>query len=352
MGGNALPGIPTRRLNAEEFHRVARSVTFALTERFGARAEAIPAYRTKADFGDLDVVVEKEKVLAEGDGHAWLRDFAKAHGHARAFKANGNVLSYDHRADPSGEDGFQVDLILTPAAEFDAALAYFSYNDLGNLIGRTAHKMGFVYGHRGLLYPFRDGTHLFRTLDVCLDTDRALEFLGYDPRRFRRGFEDLPDIFDYVTGSRYFNPALFLLENRNHTDRVRDRKRKTYSAFLQHLEQHPELSAFAYPADKAEWLPRAIQAFPAFGVALEDTRRELEDSRFVRSVFNGDRVSGWTGIQGRELGHLMSAVREGFPSKDAWVAFLRSADEATLRDRVMGHLPAARPAVARPLARP
>lgn len=334
MGGNALKEVPTRRLNAADFHAVAAAVVQALQDRFGARAQVIPSYGAKADFGDLDVIVEQEKVLVPGDGHAALEAFAQEFGHARSFKPNGNVLSFDFRHSPEEDEGFQVDLILTPADEFDLAVNYFSFNDLGNLVGRTAHKMGFTYGHRGLLYPMRDGTHLFKTIDVCQDTDQALEFLGYDPARFRQGFETMEEIFHYVTSSKYFNREIFLLENRNHAARVRDRKRKTYMMFLKHLEDRPDLPAFEYPEEKSKWLPLAFQAFPKLQGQLESAHQELAESRFVRSVFSGEKVSAWTGVQGKELGKLMSRVREAFATREEWVDFLRSKGEDGLREVV------------------
>ena len=335
MGGNALKEVPTRRLNAKEFHQVAARVEQGLRDTFGARAETIPAYGSKADFGDLDVIVEQEKVLVPGDGHAALEAFTQKHGHARLFKPNGNVVSYDYRASPTEEKAFQVDLILTPAAEFDVAKAYFSYNDLGNLIGRTAHKMGFVYGHRGLLYPMRDESHLFKTIDVTSDIDQSLSFLGYDPQRFRQGFEDLQEIFDYVIGSKYFNKELFLLENRNHADRTRDRKRKTYSGFLEHLESRTDLPAFEYPEEKAEWLPHALAVFPHLGKEMALAQEELAESRFIRSVFNGEKIQAWTGVSGKSLGKLMSRVREGFPTRQAWVDFLRTEGEEGVKEKAM-----------------
>lgn len=330
MGGNALPSVPTRRLAASEYHRLAAQVTAALTATFGARAQAIPAYRSKADFGDLDVVVEQEKVLVAGDGYAALRAFAQREGHARAFNINGGVMSYDHRFSPDDPEGFQVDLLVTPAAEMDAALAYFSYNDLGNLIGRTAHKMGFSYGHRGLVFPVREGDHLFTTLQVTADTDQALRFLGYDPARFRQGFEGLSDIFDYVTGSRYFNGDLFLLENRNHTSRTRDRKRKTYAAFLDHLQANPQLPNYVYPESKSAWLAPAFAAFPDFERAHRQALADLSAARAVRARFNGEKVGAWTGMSGPTLGAVMGKVKASFPTTAAFAHYLEHHDDDAL----------------------
>lgn len=324
MGGNALKNVKTSRLSAEVYHPLAERLTALLREELGARAEVIPAYAEKSDFGDLDIIVEQEKVLVPGNGHAALEAFAQRHGFARAFSANGNVLSYDHRASAGDDVGFQVDLIVTPAAEIDAALTYFSFNDLGNLMGRSAHKMGFKYGHLGLLYPFRDGDHLYKTLEVTRSSDEAMAFIGYDPSRFHQGFKNLPEIFDYVTGSRYFNPAIFLLENRNHTSRVRDSKRKTYSAFLEHIAAHQDvLSAFEFPEDKASWLPLAFERFPAFEAQYHQTTQELKDVRFIRTIFNGAQVIEWTGLEGKQISGIMGDVKKRFETPAAFADFLR-----------------------------
>lgn len=343
MGGHALPSVPTQRLSSSDYQKISDKVIGELRKTFSARAEAIPAYRTKADFGDLDVIVEKEKVLVDGHGHDRLMEFAKKVGFARAFLANGNVLSYDHRLSETDEKGFQVDLILTPAKEFDMTRDYFSFNDLGNLIGRTAHKMGFKYGHRGLLYPFRDGTHLFTTLDVSADNDEALHFLGYDPKIFRNGFDAPIDIFNYVTGSTYFNRDIFLLENRNHTSRVRDRKRKTYTDFLLHLDAHPDLPGFEYPDDKSIWLPKAFEAFPNFKDSYRETESALADSRFVKTLLNGENLSEWTGLSGARLGQFIGQLRSAFENQKAIADFLRSEGKEGLKERVMAQIKPPKP---------
>lgn len=324
MGGNALKTVKTSRLSAEVYHPLAARLTTLLNQTFGARAEVIPAYADKADFGDLDIIVEQEKVLVPGDGHAALKAFAEEQGFARQFVANGNVLSYDHRFSPDDEVGFQVDLIVTPAADIDASLTYFSFNDLGNLMGRSAHKMGFKYGHLGLLYPFRDGDHLYKTLAVTSNPDEAMTFIGFDPKRFHQGFKNLGEIFDYVTTSTYFNPAIFLLENRNHTSRVRDSKRKTYSAFLEHIAaREAELPAFAFPEEKSAWLPMAFERFPAFKQEFDQTAQELKDVRFIRTLFNGGQIIEWTGLEGKQVSGVVGAVKQKFEGPAQFAQYLR-----------------------------
>jgi hypothetical protein len=165
MGGNALKNTATQRLSRQAFERVSLDVVAGLQEAFPtARVRVIPAYATKADFGDLDVLMTSEDVQSHGGGEA-LAQLAKSRFNATDLFKNGNVLSFDHRSSAdSTEPGFQVDVITQAQESFDFALSYFSFNDLGNLIGRTAHKQGASFGHDGLWYYFRDTPEL-----ACMD---------------------------------------------------------------------------------------------------------------------------------------------------------------------------------------
>lgn len=62
MGGNALK-IRTQRLPADEYHRLASEITEQIQQISGARADPLRAYRNKADFGDLDILVAREGAL-------------------------------------------------------------------------------------------------------------------------------------------------------------------------------------------------------------------------------------------------------------------------------------------------
>ena len=318
MGGNALTrfGLSSQRLPADAFHALSRAVEKGFARCFpGVRIAPIPAYREKADFGDLDLLVAREPFVAAG-GVEVLEEWCTQVGYSRAQDRNGPVLSAEWRTSPSQDHGFQVDFITVPQAEFDLALHYFSYNDLGNLVGRIAHKMGLLHGHQGLLMPIRDDTHEFARILVCDDSDRVLTFLGYDPKRFHAGFNNLQEIFEFVASSPYFNKEIFLLENRNHASRTRDRKRKTYREFLEWIADRPGLPSFPYPENIAEWLPVIFAEFPACKEEHDAAWVRLEKHRWLAERFNGERVGEMTGLSGKELGRVMSMVREQMPTEE------------------------------------
>jgi hypothetical protein len=207
-------------------------------------------------------------------------------------------------------------------------------------MGRVAHKQRFKFGHDGLWYMFREGTHAFRDLLLTRDVDTALGFLGYDPQRFAQGFDMLQEIFEYASSSVFFNADIYPLDNRNHRSRVRDRKRKTYMEFLEwaaHLDQAGRLPRFEYAAyaDKIAFLPRAFEWFPLFERDYEQTRAGLEASRKVGAKLNGQVVMQLTGRTGGQIAPVMTGLKARHADHSAYAAWVLLASEQEIRETVM-----------------
>ncbi len=256
------------------------------------RAAVVPAYRNKDSFGDIDVVVD--------DGFDFAA-FQTAHPQYRAVR-NGRVLSL------LIDGQYQADLIRAEPECFAVTLDYLSYNDLGNLIGRIAHRLGYKYGLHGLSILLREGDHQFGEVLVSRDPDRIRDFLGLPPRP---DFEDLTQIFAYVAQARHFHSGIYPFAALNNKNRVRDRKRQTYHAFLQWLHTRP-----ASTGEPVQWSPeQALDAATAyFGPHVQAQYQQLRAQQALqqarRSQFNGDLVGQWTGLSGQALGALIRAYRQ------------------------------------------
>lgn len=315
MGGNALKNTQTRRLNALEYHQTISAIEQDITNILGPRHRiaAIEAYRTKPDFGDADILIESDNIRAD-----YKDEIARVFQSKDVYR-NGNVTSFER-------DNFQVDVIAIANENFDYAKAYFSFNDLGNLVGRIAHKMGLKHSFEGLKYPVRDGTNMFAEITLTKDMDRALTIMGYDPKRLHQGFEDMKEIFDYTVSTKYFNPDIYLLENRNAVSRVRDAKRKTYNEFLKWIDAPDGLIThdrarqewYAFPKEKSDWLPMLRKEFPAFSIELDESFDRLAKSRLAKELFNGDMVSSRTGLTGKPLGEFIQAIRAQHQNSQAF----------------------------------
>jgi hypothetical protein len=240
----------------------------------------------------------------------------------------------DETRDALEDNVFQVDLIAQDSSGYGFARNYFAFNDLGNLIGRVAHKQGLSHGHEGLRYYVRDGSHLLGDILLTQDYDEALEFLGYDAKRYAQGFDTLEDIYQYAASTPYFNVDIFLLDNRNHASRVRDRKRKTYMGFLQWSQSQHGLARYAFSEDKSVWLPRIAEHFPSFSSKLNAFREAQAERLALREVFNGEILARLSGVQGQELGGLMSRFKDSFESHEAFRDYVLSHGEAGILERL------------------
>ena len=329
MGGNAL-SCTSVRLTKKNYERLAADCVAKLRALYPtARVNDIVAYRSKPDFGDLDVALDAQ------DYDPFKA--AEALGAVEVVR-NGPVTSIGVKVRPelAELDGnvFQVDLIKLGAPEYDFALSYYSNNDTGNLVGRIAKSLFTSLRHDGLYFYHRAGDYKFREILLTLDYAKALAFLGYDPVRFSEGFESLEDIFQFVVSTEFFNNSIYLLENRNYTARVRDRKRKTYCEFLKWCEMTPGLTAYAFPEDKSVWLPRIVEHFPQFEADYAQSLADLAEQQAVKAKFNGEWVSQLTGLQGKELGFLMKRFKESFESVEAQRSFVLSTSLPDIEARV------------------
>lgn len=317
MGGNALKNVETRRLMKDEYFALEAKVVGQLRKDFpDHRVEAIRAYRQKDSFGDMDVLFESTGLNTN------MTEYIKTTFNSKEVFNNGGVTSFEC-------EGFQVDLIFTPSEEYETAVNYFAWNDLGNLMGRVAHKMGFKYGHDGLKMVFRDGDYQFAEVVVTRDVEQMTKFLGYDYERLLAGFDTLKEMFEFAASTPFFNKEIYSLENRNHTSRTRDRKRKSYNSFLQWIEVAEGLPAYPWadmkeqggPKYKEEFVKRAREFFTEFGPVYDKTMADFDTWKQVKATFNGNLVREWTGLENQELGNFMKHLRETqmlVMGKEAW----------------------------------
>lgn len=341
MGGNALKGFDAKRLDRAEYDLIASKLSLVLNQflvHFGVEGEAkvIRAYRNKPSFGDIDVVVplELHRKVSDKDLSMLLAYNFRYKLPSIPFIPNGPVTSFGLPLESGGV--FQADLIYTPADHFDFAVEYYSWNDLGNLIGRIAHKLGLKFGHDGLSMPLRDGDNLFDKIYLTRDHTTAIEFLGYSSRWYESGFDDMEDIFRFTVETKYFNSAIYDLDNRNHTARVRDKKRPTYTAFLEWLKEHPEVDKeFPFPKDKSFWHPYIWACFPDAKDQYDAAMARLEQKKLVKSKFNGEFVRELTLLDGKELGRFIRHFKETFESEEHFDWFVLNSEQGEINQMIL-----------------
>lgn len=289
----------------------------------------IPQYIQKESFGDVDFLI-----LSQFDSKFWVELIDETFS-PKAVVCNGGCISFDYK-------DFQVDFILvkfncdvdkdsteditkeilSKAAEFDFGLRYYAWNDLGNFIGRTAHRCGFKFGHDGLWYVVRHPEDEDQVLGEVLVTDdfsKALTTLGWSSRDVAQHdfLQSKNEIFEFACRSKFFDPRQFLLQNRSYAARVRDAKRKMYSGMLEYLTQkYPDcVGQSPLPFDREGFVKETLEHFPEAKHKVECLLKEAEFRAFIKPFCNGKfvvRIGEEGNLHvpvGKDLGDVMTKLK-------------------------------------------
>lgn len=307
MGGNALKYTKTRRYNPSEFNEIWDIINSKL-KTIGWAGRQLVAYRNKPDFGDMDILIENDGNL--GDIKETIQRVFQPN---EIFK-NGNVYSFN-------VDELQVDFIITPSVDMDAAFNFFAWNDLGNFIGKIGHKFGLKYGFSGLVFVYRteNDSKILGEINLCKDPKKILPFLGFDYQEWERGFDDMEDIFDYVINSKYFNMRPFRFEELSATHKNRNKRRKMYNDFLKYYDEktifgmYPDdETGYEFSDNKESYHPWIEAEFPGFLNKLAEFRHKEEMRIQGRKKFNGDLVLERYKIVHKDLGIAIGTFKSRF----------------------------------------
>lgn len=226
MGGRALNnyGITTVRKTTDEFNRIADNITQKINHDLGIETSIVKCYHNKETHGDLDILLKIDNIIYNKNVN--LKEYVKNTFNPNAIHNNGGVFSFDY-------DQFQIDFIPIKESNWETAKVYFSYDPLGNAMGKTFHKLNLSYGWDGLKYKYRNfnGRNSHNIL-ISKNPQKIFEFGGYNYNRYLNGFDDIEEIFDFIIDGEYFNSDIFRMENLKHIDKKEIGKENHIMNFL------------------------------------------------------------------------------------------------------------------------
>lgn len=304
MGGKALVkyGVHTERKNTKEFNQIGYIMEKQVFKDLSFFSNVVKCYHTKSDHGDLDLLIS---VIA-GSNVNWKEYITKTF-KPRAIHHNANVYSFDY-------DNFQIDFILIDSEISRISEAYYSYDPLGNLMGKSFHKFNLSYGWNGLYYKYRNfnGNNSENIL-ISTDPSKIFKFGGYCYETTLIGFENLEDIYKYVINGKYFNGESLQLHNLTQIDRKRNRKRVSYNTFIKYLEDNKIDKTYQFSKNKADYLPMINSFFPEANLQEKLATLDAMDreNKIISTKFNGDMVMMWLPeLQGKQLGAAIAQFKE------------------------------------------
>lgn len=291
MGGKLFEAEGAVRITTQEYKEKYVPALTALLSPLQIRFDFIQFYTNKADQGNINILVNQSTILPTNIANAIVdlnpnrkevvMKFLRSNGYK--VKTNSNIISFLY------DDRLQVDLVFTKTSLYDYSLNYYSFNDLGGLIGRLTRGLNLKHGSNGLSYVLYNENKTKKLGDFLLTAnhDLTLEIMGLDIERFKQGFDNLDDIFEYVTTSKYFGLNAFILKDMACKDRHRDQKRNTFIKFeeycLANANKLPEVSPHL-PENKLGFI---YTLFPELEEKVNAALKLEEENKLIAEKFNG-----------------------------------------------------------------
>jgi len=309
MGGNAFSrvGKVSERFDRKTYDMLLDTLVHEFKSH-GFSYREIKFFKNKDSFGDIDIIVESTSM------NEHLIKYLTKHYCEIVPHKNGNVVSLLFF------DKYQVDIIFTEFDMMDIAQAYFSWNDLGNFLGRIAHSYGLKFGHNGLFAIIRGDDNSSNQLGkVTLSTNikDIFNYFGWDHYRWQKGFDTIEDIFKFVISCKHFQGKSYKYDELNHINRTRNKKRAVYAQFITYLEDNGLIESFN-SQNKGHNVTHALISFDKMD-EYENILSTIERRIQVREKFNGEIVNLHTKLTGPKLGRFIASYKKQYAHFDEFI---------------------------------
>lgn len=178
MGGALFEKHGARRHTTNEIKQ-AKAEIFSDPDFLGLKMLATKDLGDKETHGDLDILV-----VDDGDAKIQLQDIILKKGWL--LEIYGNICST-----LIGE--LQVDFMFVDEKSAEFAREYYSYNDLGTIIGFYAKCLGLKLGEHGLYVETKIEQYGFARSYIEYDFYAMLELLGISSDRYKKGFANFEE---------------------------------------------------------------------------------------------------------------------------------------------------------------
>jgi len=243
MGGHNLPGIITSRKSSDDYFKIKNKLIQILKSN-NIICDTPYELPNKKDYGDLDVicmpfdnVIEFIKTTFEPD--VITPTISKGKLFNVSFNIGKNTIYDEFR----GNHDFQIDFIMC-YSNMEMYMFYFSYGDLGGILGRISNAYGFKLGESGLFMSYNAITlelNYQNTPDKLYlsdNPDEICKYFGLDYREWKKGFGSVEQVYDFILSCKIFDKNIFKTLNIDHRRRLK--LRPMYMNFLKYIKVSDE----------------------------------------------------------------------------------------------------------------
>ena len=248
MGGNAFKDLNVVSIERHLFEEISvsliRDVRKILKSEY---VKVLPYYKNKKVFGDIDIMITREDLdfFERKNGCSFFDHLTDKYNLSSVRNDNDNIISIPLKI--AGKNEYvQVDFMPHEKSEFTKKMKFYAFNDFHLFVNKFIAEPVFdghvsYDGFKTKSYIDDDGKNYFLGEIQTIDKfDETLSFLKFDIERFKKGFDDVEDIFMYVYSNPYFSTDNFekAVQVQNNVERER-LKRKGYVSFINFIRSMP-----------------------------------------------------------------------------------------------------------------
>lgn len=323
MGGNSFVKTGVARLSLETFNKVKTIVQHDLQNYF--KTDICFHMPEKVNFGDVDIIY----IPAKEHGGLTMSAVIQQIFNPREIVISGDVLSFTYFFEETCEF-YQVDMILVE--DLEMGKFYYSYGDLGNLVGHMTDKLGIKFGINGLYVYLHNRILEDRGIEFGLasanrqkiilnDCPKEIcEFLEMDFTAWGR-FKTDTEVFEWIKTCKMFNKDTFRDGASNH--RKKNIRRKMYSSFCDTIESANDkltVTGSKEVQDDTVIVEQQLSAIEYFGkqseldLLIQDCKDKYRVATERKKKFNAKKFLAY-GIENRNLGEAMLSFKENIMAR-------------------------------------
>lgn len=301
MGGNLLT--KGKRTPREKYLKIEKEIRKYLDIEIGSENYRIPRYyKTKETFGDMDIIINSKffdlpKFRQISFKDKYLNQFG-----ITEHKSVGNVFS-------SVYEGLQIDFFSEDISKLQSVTNYMDFG-IGNFIGKISRKLNLKYGMYGLEYVFwGDNNHFKQELTISTDTEKIFNLLDLDYNKWKIGFTDKIDAYNWIISSKFFSTHTYL--NPKGGTQKRKEARQDFADFIQYLIDNKIERDVIIPSDEAKFDTIKI-VFPNIDITefINKSKNKYNDFIKFRNNFNANIINEvYPNLTGKKIGNFISGFK-------------------------------------------
>jgi hypothetical protein len=302
MGGNLLT--KGKRTKREKYLQIEKEIRKYLDIEIGSENYKIPRYyKTKSTFGDMDILINsiyfnKPKFMQISFIDRFINHFG-----IKDHKSVGNVYSTVY-------EDLQVDFFHVDISKLQTISNYMDFG-VGNFIGKLARTFNLKYGMEGLSYVHRiSDSNYKKELNISTDLEKIFKLFDLDYNKWKTGFNDKEDAFNWITSSKYFSTHTYY--NQKPGTKKREKNRQEFKDFISWLKSNEIDRGFLFTSDEARFDTIRL-IFPNIDIQsfINDVTNEYNKHMKIKESFNGNTVTElYPNLKGKELGNFISKFKE------------------------------------------